>query len=263
MQNNSDRWLQDNDEHNRHNRSSMFRKVFAPNQKIPANEETSSSQQESPCIDAGIRGKVYDTLRESIYHIGDTTGTIPHMMAVTSCYRGEGVSTVAVNLARAFTRDGNVKVLLADANYRTPTLHKTFGIDSSPGLSDIIENRIEPSHVIKQSGKDNLFFLPAGECHYQPDQKYGTREFAELLDSLKNEYGFVLFDTPPLEGNELSAVKLGGLVDGVILVIEAERVRWEVVQHARDRLTQGNVDILGAVLNKRQYHVPRWLYKTL
>ena len=72
----------------------------------------------------------------------------------------------------------------------------------------------------------------------------------------------MVFDMPAA-GRLGFLVRLASLVDGVLLVVEAERVRWEVARRPIEQLTRANVHLLGAVLNKRRQHVPNWLYRTL
>jgi protein-tyrosine kinase len=45
--------------------------------------------------------------------------------------------------------------------------------------------------------------------------------------------------------------------------VEAEKTRWEVAEASRQRIIQGNGNVLGAVLNKRRYPVPDWFYKRM
>jgi Mrp family chromosome partitioning ATPase len=52
-------------------------------------------------------------------------------------------------------------------------------------------------------------------------------------------------------------------MDGVVMVVQAEKTRWEVAQSARQRMEHDKVKILGVVLNKRQMHIPEWAYKML
>ena len=51
--------------------------------------------------------------------------------------------------------------------------------------------------------------------------------------------------------------------DGVVLVVESEKTRWEVAESARKWIKSGNGNVLGVVLNKRKYHIPNWLYRRL
>ena len=62
-------------------------------------------------------------------------GEMPHVIGVTSCYAGEGVTTLASQLALAAAAGGR-RVLLADVNLDSPGLHRVFRTDLSPGLVD-------------------------------------------------------------------------------------------------------------------------------
>lgn len=72
----------------------------------------------------------------------------------------------------------------------------------------------------------------------------------------------VVADTPPLQVSPLS-LAMAPTVDGVILLVEAERTRAEVARAARDMLLACGANILGVVLNKRRFHIPRRLYDRL
>ena len=72
----------------------------------------------------------------------------------------------------------------------------------------------------------------------------------------------MVIDVPALSDTG-SAAQLTGLCNGVVLVVEAGQLRWEVAQRAKEQLVQSNANVLGVVLNKRQFHIPEWLYKTL
>jgi len=85
---------------------------------------------------------------------------------------------------------------------------------------------------------------------------------AELMKRWTGAYRVVVFDMPPVWDPGFSA-RLASQVDGVILVVEAEKVRWEVARQAIDLLGQSKANVIGAVLNKRQFHIPEWMYKRL
>jgi Mrp family chromosome partitioning ATPase len=91
---------------------------------------------------------------------------------------------------------------------------------------------------------------------------FDTKYFANLLRVWRRAFSFVVFDTPAVL-EESSAARLAGLADGVLMVLEAERERWEVAQKAKDQLVQASARLLGVVLNRRRYPIPEWLYKTL
>jgi uncharacterized protein involved in exopolysaccharide biosynthesis/Mrp family chromosome partitioning ATPase len=185
----------------------------------------------------------------------------PRVLAVTSCQGGEGVTTVASNLAQSLARHhADERVLLVDVDPRSEKGKQSGGRQESGSRKG--EGSGGKVKVLHRRSEPNLDFLSTGKMvHYLPNL-YDSRAFSDLLNSWRKAYAYVLFDVPPL--NELaSGVQLARLADGVILVVEAERVRWEVVQQARDRLEKVHANVLGVVLNKRRYPIPEWLYRTL
>jgi succinoglycan biosynthesis transport protein ExoP len=54
---------------------------------------------------------------------------------------------------------------------------------------------------------------------------------------------------------------IGALLDGVVLVVEAERTRTYAVQNMASSLRGAGVNLLGVAMNKRREHVPTWLNK--
>ena len=75
------------------------------------------------------------------------------------------------------------------------------------------------------------------------------------------EFGLVILDLPTVA--EGLPAGFGALSDGLILIVEAEKVRWQIAQRTASHLTLTGVNVLGVVMNKRPDHIPRWLYKTL
>jgi len=76
----------------------------------------------------------------------------------------------------------------------------------------------------------------------------------------KNNYKFVIFDTPPISKASIP-VRLGGIVDGMILVVESEKTHKEKMVRAKEQLDQVKTRILGVVLNKNKDHLPKFLRK--
>jgi uncharacterized protein involved in exopolysaccharide biosynthesis/Mrp family chromosome partitioning ATPase len=191
----------------------------------------------------------------------ENRGSAP-FVALTSCRQGEGSSTVAAHLALLLASRGEGRVLLVDANLQHPSVHRTFGVSISPGLADIVAIDSACATLTKPSGLANLDLLCSGKAEDGLAWLFESRNFALLLSLWRREYSFVVFDTPAFwEGSH--PICLYSAVDAVILVVEAERVRWETAQRARDRLVDSGANVFGVVLNKRRFHVPDWLYQTL
>jgi capsular exopolysaccharide synthesis family protein len=179
-------------------------------------------------------------------------------LGVTSCYSGEGVSTIAAQLALAAALEGDKRVLVVDANSTRPALHRIFDVASGPGWTDLVQASVDLSAAAQPSEIPNLSVLAAGDSSSAAEASRLSRAVGEV----QADFDLVVFDLPAAaEGS--NADRLAALVDGVLLVVESERVRWQVAQRTKERLLRCDARLLGAVLNKRQKHVPGWLYRTL
>lgn len=212
-------------------------------------------------IPARIR-QYYETLGEQLLQSSDGSTEKPRVFAVVSCHRGEGVSTVATNLSTWLAQRGNGDVLLVDANTAHPSVHRIFKRKLSPGLVDVLENGQGNGDAILNSPVQNLHILSAGSVKVNLLQIFDSDRFSKRLSSIKEHYRFVVFDLPAVSQTSI-VPRLASLCDGVIIVVEAERLRWEVVQRMKERLVKAEADVLGVVLNKRRFPIPAWLYRML
>ncbi|MHC4119198.1 MAG: polysaccharide biosynthesis tyrosine autokinase [Planctomycetota bacterium] len=212
--------------------------------------------------DARIRGyhEALDVLEEQLL-LGVQGNKKLRVLAITGSHRHEGVSAIAANLATSLAGLGQGDVLLIDANLRNPTVHETFKTKLSPGLAETLSNGNDGG-AVNSSQVHNLDILSAGRTKRSFSEILHSDEFRKLLVQMKKAYRFIVLDLPAV--NEASwTVRLARLCDGVCLVVEAERSRWEVVDRTREQLVRSNANVLGVVLNKRKMHIPEWLYRTL
>ncbi len=186
----------------------------------------------------------------------------PNVIAVTSARPGEGVSTESCNLALALARRKNQRILLVEANAHRPSAHKVFGINVTPGLTDVLEDGLDNVTSINCSRSPKLDVIPSGKGEISLSQLADSKEFIAMLNLWKTEYSFVILDMPAIAKTS-SILRLASLADGVVLVVEAEKVGHEVVQSAQTQLAQAKANLLGVVLNKRMFHLPEWLYRKL
>lgn len=178
---------------------------------------------------------------------------------VTSCHDGEGKSTIATNVASALAEEAGREVLLVDANIEAPVLHKRFQISDSPGFFEVLDGDLT---VQGTAVEKSLRVLPIGADHARSGgmvNAQGTQRLKEFLDAHRTSSQFVILDGSSVFGAG-PAASLASSCDGVILVVESEKTRWEVVQSARDQLRDAGAEILGVVLNRRRYYIPRSVY---
>jgi capsular exopolysaccharide synthesis family protein len=204
----------------------------------------------------------YNVFRERLLLQSKRFKEAPRVLAVTGSHPGEGVSTVAANLAAVLARAGDGKVLLIDANLGHPSVHRIFRQKLAPGLIDVLKDGQTGEEAIIPSPVQNLDILSAGTANGDPSGIFSSGRLPSFLDSAKKDYRFVVIDLPTV--NQASwAVRLASLCDGVALVVEAERSRREVAQRVKEQLLNSRAKVLGIVINKRRFRIPGWLYHRL
>ncbi len=201
----------------------------------------------------------YDSLCERLQAVTPRAENEPVIIGVTSCSGREGVSTVAANLAVALAGGGR-QVILVEANVGHPTAHELFGDPAAPGIAEINVDGLGQTRVLQH----NLYLLPAASVGQNVSQasmpQMRCEELVRHLNRLDG--GYVVVDMPPLN-ESASAMRLARQVHNVVLVVEAERSRREVVSHGLELLAGSHAHILGVVLNKRRYHIPSWVYNRI
>ncbi|MEN6332821.1 MAG: hypothetical protein ABFE01_01085 [Phycisphaerales bacterium] len=205
----------------------------------------------------------YIAFRERLLLVANGASHGHYIIGVTSCSRCEGVSTVAANLASTLAEMGSGAVLLVDANPRDPSVHRIFQTKLSPGLIDVLTpgHRISPDNSIVRRVAD-LNLLTAGGVSGPTTKTISVDHLVRFLHATKPEYRFIVDDMPALD-EDGAVVRLAGACDGLVMVVETERLRWEAVSKARQQLQQWNTNVLGVLLNKRRYPVPNWVYAAL
>jgi Mrp family chromosome partitioning ATPase len=170
------------------------------------------------------------------------------LVAVTSCRRGEGVSTVASRLAIAAADEGDQKVLLVDANLEAPSVHRAFAIDQSPGLLNVAQGSHSLEQVLQSSSLENLWLLPLGTSYRDSPSIESPSTVRELLSGLAREFSFIVVDMASFDqsGDPLGVTTA---VDGILLVVEADRTKRSLAYSAADALSPYR--LLGTVLNKQ------------
>lgn len=179
----------------------------------------------------------------------------------SSSREGEGTSTVTRDFAINLASTGDT-VLLVDANVRNPVLHNAFNLEKRAGLTELLIGGKALAETINKTEIPNLSIITSGVPPSNPSSVFQSKLLDSLLEQMKQQADWVLFDAPPIHSYN-DASTLAGKMDGVIMVLQAESTRWEVAQSAKERIEQDKVKILGAVLNRRRMYIPEWVYRML
>ena len=169
-------------------------------------------------------------------------------IAITSCTPNEGKSMTIANLAIVLTQAGK-SVLIMDCDMRNPTVHKNFNLSNKVGLSSCISMGTAVADAVQATGIEGLDALTAGVIPPNPSELLGSERMQNILQRAKEEYDYVLIDTPPVLPVTDSLV-LGSMVDGLILVIDSGEIKVEMARDVKNQLVHAGANILGVVLNK-------------
>ncbi|NIO20779.1 MAG: polysaccharide biosynthesis tyrosine autokinase [Candidatus Aenigmarchaeota archaeon] len=183
-------------------------------------------------------------------------------LSIVSSTQGEGNSTVAINFALNLAVNHKARILLVDMNLRKPILHQVFRVGKEKGLTDLLLKKIDFHMVLKKTAVPNLFLITSGENILNPDQLFESMKIEEVLKRQAKQFDYIILDCPPVNSYP-EATLLASQSDGVILVVQAGKTRHQVVHSAQTKLINAKVNILGVVLNRRKYYIPRWIYNKL
>ncbi|MBI1356921.1 MAG: polysaccharide biosynthesis tyrosine autokinase [Acidobacteria bacterium] len=178
-------------------------------------------------------------------------GDSPRCLVVSSARAGEGKTTVLSNLGVAAAQRGR-RVLLIDADLRAPRLHELFKVDNRYGLSNLLRAVRQDGEtneaLVRPTGVDNLFVLPAGTSDASIPKLLGSPRVNDLLRSLEREFDLILIDTPP--GLAVADARLlARLADGVLLVLRAGQTDMSSAEAVQRRFQGDGAAMIGAVLN--------------
>ena len=194
--------------------------------------------QSRPLIEA------FRSLRTSILLSG---GNAPNSLLITSTLPSEGKTTVASNLAIALSQVGR-RVLLVDADLRSPSLHRLFRIGENSGLVSYLADGQDWRALVRPSESPGLDLLVCGPPPSNPSELFSSPRMQAFIRSAGELYDFVIVDSAPLLALADSRI-LAPLVGGVLLVVKSTTVPREQLMHAQISILRAGGNLIGVVLN--------------
>jgi polysaccharide biosynthesis transport protein len=185
-------------------------------------------------------------------------------IAVTSGSPQEGKTTVAINLAITMAQAGT-KTLLVGSDLRKPMVARAFGIETSPGLTDIllgnyswrdaiktitdiIIGQMEMDDVMITPGLDNLYIITNGTTPPNSAELIDSQRMVDFIEEVKEEYDIVIFDAPPVLSTA-DATILGTKLDAVLLVYRVGSISRGLLKRTTLQLSRVRSNLMGVVLN--------------
>ncbi len=189
--------------------------------------------------------EAYRALRTNVTFVGAERPL--QLIVVTSPGPGEGKTTTAANLALSLGAAGSRTILL-DGDMRRPEQHRAFRIVQSPGLTDVLVGEAQLAEVIRPNLADNLDLIPAGKIPPNPSELLGSDGMRQVIDSLRNDYEYIVIDTPPVLP-VTDAVVAAASSDAVVVVLRSGSTEEVAALRAFEQLDKVKARVAGVVLN--------------
>jgi protein-tyrosine kinase len=233
---------------------------------LPTQREPAINQALYPATDLGLFEVKTANTEGSLYQnmITNLPGRESRIIQFQGTQKGEGTSTLVRKLAILAAMKLQKNVLLLDLNRNAPNQCSFFHVRSELPLSDL-SNQIKPRREdFARIDGSSLYVtqLPVPPQHL-PDSIIGELpQIGELLQELKEEFDLILIDSPSAISSS-GCLLLTSIVDGVVLVVQAGKTRWQAVNKVKESIIAHNGNILGVVLNKRRYPIPDFIYRRI
>ena len=210
---------------------------------------------------------VHELAREELVKLVQRVFLFPHKekrqaILFVGVEHGTGCTSICARAGEALASQVEGSVCVVDANSHTPSLHALYDLNNVRGLTDAL-SRPEPiKEFTLQIHSSNLWILPFGQRSLDFASTSTIDRFRARVNELRAIFPYVLADVPPVNRCP-EAVHLARHMDGVILVLESNSTRRVAARRAKESLDSANARILGAVLNKRTFPIPNFLYERL
>lgn len=210
-----------------------------PDTNSKAARETHSDAEQS-FLDEAV-----DTLRTMLLRTAQQQSL--RVVLVTSAQSGEGKTSLSTHLAASLAQVGYA-TLLIDGDLRNPIAHQVFNLARGPGLCDLLRHEATLDQVIRETGVTHLSMITAGKWDGGATRALARESARQLIEELRSKFDFVIIDSSPVLP-VVDPLLLGQHSDGAIISVLREVSRMPNVYAAYQRLTDGGVRVLGAVMS--------------
>jgi len=221
--------------------------VLSPGER-PASGFEVAAENEMVALSRNIDALLPDTPRKMIQFIGSQAG--------------EGTSTVIRDFAMVSAASLGKTVLLLDADPRSPSQHLSFHLQPKFGWEEILRNKRTFRKAICRIGDTKLHVYPTPPGSASLPKELFSPEIKEFWEEAKERFDLILIDSAPASASP-DGIALSRFMDGVVLVLEAEKTRKPVAESLKNQIVQNGGNLLGMVFNNRRYHIPEAVYKRL
>ena len=232
---------------------------------VPDLREVGIAYRDSPVLDAvweapkGPAAEAFRTIRTNVEfaQVGDEPIKV---LQITSSEASEGKSTVIANLGVALANVGH-KALIVDLDLRRPSQHAVWGVSRSPGISEHLVGRT--GVPLRRIDGWDIDVVPAGSEPPESQRLLSSKRLAELMDKWREEYDYILLDTPPLlVADSLVISKLSDMVIFIVRPRHCRRANLRLAKMTHDKMNLAKGLVINGVTTRRggYYHYYRGSY---
>jgi len=173
----------------------------------------------------------------------------------------QGTSTIALELARVAALKYTKSVLLLDADLRKLD-QEPFNITLEHSLEETIRAGDPVDKALYQIANSSLFLSRLFKGSGSIRQFLDPSGIDDLLEKLRTRFDFIFIDSPP-ENVFSIGMATSTSVNGVILVLDAEKTCLDEAKNITDKITKNGGKVLGVVVNKQRNHIPEFISKRI
>jgi Mrp family chromosome partitioning ATPase len=190
------------------------------------------------------------------------TQKAPRAVLFAGIDSGSGCSQICLLVAETLRRVVSGSICLVEANFRTPSLPSLLATTNHYGLTDSLLREGPVRSFARPIEIDNVWLLSCGSLTADSPNLLNSDRIKARFNELRAEFDYLLIDAPSLT-RYADATALGRLTDGLVLVLEANSTRKEAALRVMENLRAAQIQVLGAVLNKRTFPIPESIYQML
>ena len=173
----------------------------------------------------------------------------------------QGTSTIVLELARVAALKYTKSVLLLDADLRKLD-QEPFNITLEHSLEETIRAGDPVDKALYQIANSSLFLSRLFKGSGSIRQFLDPSGIDDLLENLRTRFDFIFIDSPP-ENVFSIGLATSTSVNGVILVLDAEKTCLDAAKNITDKITKNGGKVLGVVVNKQRNHIPEFISKRI
>jgi Mrp family chromosome partitioning ATPase len=173
----------------------------------------------------------------------------------------QGTSTIVLELARVAALKYTKSVLLLDADLRKLD-QEPFNITLEHSLEETIRAGDPVDKALYQIANSSLFLSRLFKGSGSIRQFLDPSGIDDLLEKLRTRFDFIFIDSPP-ENVFSIGLATSTSVNGVILVLDAEKTCLDEAKNITDKITKNGGNVLGVVVNKQRNHIPEFISKRI